>query len=36
VVDEVTEGMSAEQRRAIVFGNAAALYGLEEPGPVRS
>lgn len=31
VVDEVTRGMTAAQRRAIVFGNAAALYGIEDP-----
>ena len=36
VVDEVTLGMTPQQRRAIVFGNAAALYGLEDPEPARS
>jgi len=28
VAEEVTEGMTPEQRQAIVYGNAAALYGL--------
>lgn len=28
VAEEVTLGMTAEQRRAVVYGNAAALYGL--------
>jgi len=28
VADEVTEGMTAEQKHAIVYGNAAALYGF--------
>jgi len=29
IVDEVTQGMTPEQRRAVVYGNAAALYGLD-------
>ena len=28
IVDDVTRGMTPAQRRAIVYGNAAALYGL--------
>ncbi len=28
VAEEVTRGMTAEQRRAVVYGNAASLYGL--------
>jgi len=31
IADEVTRGMTPAQRRAIVFGNAAALYSLEDP-----
>jgi len=30
IVDEVTQGMTPEQRDAVVYGNAAALYGLED------
>ena len=28
IAEEVTEGMSPEQRHAVVYGNAAALYGF--------
>ncbi len=28
VADEVTEGMTAEQKHAVVYGNVAALYGI--------
>ena len=30
VIDEVTEGMTAEQRQAIIHDNAARLYGLDD------
>jgi predicted TIM-barrel fold metal-dependent hydrolase len=28
IADDVTQGMSAEQKHAVVFGNATALYGI--------